>query len=308
MRSRLTGLALGIAAFSLASCENGEAPNHAERAYDMSQTAMHAISEAPAPPAALMGFAEDRARAEAQPVSLQSVEQYIAYTHFYGLSFGPGGAELAMDSHRQRCLDAGPQICQVMQANASQEHSQYFRASLQMRAVPGWISEFRDGLQGETEAGGGRIINQVSTATDLTSPILDTEARLSAKRQLRERLTALLSHEEASVEELVQLERELARVQGEIESAEAQLQAMRVRVTMSMLNLNYSTQRPTVSSGAFDPVGRAVGNSVRDFSRALGQVITFLVSVLPWMIVIIPVGWLGLRGVRAMFRRRANKT
>lgn len=212
-----------------------------------------------------------------------------------------------MDAHRERCREAGPTICQIRSANARTDRNQYFSATLQLRAVPDWIANFRADLQGETEAGGGRITTQTSNATDLTSPILDTEARLTAKRQLRDRLTALLEHENASVEELVHLERELSRVQGDIESSEAQLEAMRARVSMSTLNLNYSTERPPVSNGAFAPVGEALSNSVRNFSSALGDVITFLVFLIPWLIVIIPGGWLALQALRRIFRRRTKQ-
>lgn len=309
MRNRLLGLATGLAALGLASCDSPQHGYHVDQDHALNDTSRSAIQYSPAAePAPAAAYVDERGTREITPDTPVSIEQYIAYTHHYGLSFQPDGAETAMNTHRQRCQDAGPAVCQIMSANASTDRNQYFRATLQLRAAPSWIESFREGLQGETEAAGGRITTQTSNATDLTNPILDTEARLTAKRQLRDRLTALLEHEDASVEELVQLERELARVQGDIESSEAQLQAMRARVSMSTLTLNYATERPPVSTGAFDPVGEALGNSVRNFSHALGDVITFLVFLVPWLIVIIPGGWLILRAVRKVIRRRTDKT
>lgn len=233
-----------------------------------------------------------------------AVEQYIAYTHNYALMFEPGGAELSMASHRERCIEAGPELCQVVSANANQDRADFYNATLQIRAIPAWIDAFRSGLLAETEAGGGYISRQSSDATDLTRPILDAEARLSAKRQLRERLSALLERDNASIEELVQIERELARVQGDIEASEAGLRVMRARVSMSIVTLNYMTDRAAVSPGAFDPISDALGDSVRNFSRAMGEVITFVVVLLPWLIVVLPGGWLVLRALRTLFRRR----
>lgn len=307
MRNRILGLAAGLTTLGLAGCDSPEQVYHAGQdhaLYDMSRSALQyspPAEPAPAPPP----LDQERTQ-EIAPDTPATGAQYIAYTHLYGLSFQPGGAEAAMDTHRERCREAGPAVCQIRSANARTDRNQYFSATLQLRAVPSWIASFRADLQGETEAGGGRITTQTSNATDLTSPILDTEARLTAKRQLRDRLTALLEHENASVEELVQLERELSRVQGDIESSEAQLEAMRARVSMSTLNLNYSTERPPVSNGAFAPVGEALSNSVRNFSSALGDVITFLVFLIPWLVVIIPGGWLALQALRRIFRRRTK--
>jgi len=295
-------LVIGCAA-ALLGCEAAEQGPAYEQSFDQSDELVTVTGNsirrqefvAAAPPAVISG---EVSRDEAP------VEQYIAYTHSYMLVFGPDGARAAMATHRDRCMQAGPEVCQVVAANANQQRGDFYRATLQIKAIPGWIETFRSTLESETEAGGGYISQQSSNATDLTRPILDAEARLTAKRQLRERLTGLLERENASVEELVQLERELARVQGDIEASEANIRVMRARVSMSTVTLTYTTELPPVSQGAFDPVGQALGNSVRNFSSALGDVITFLVILIPWLIVVLPAGWLVLRALRTLFRRR----
>jgi hypothetical protein len=175
---------------------------------------------------------------------------------------------------------------------------------VQLRASPAWVENFRNGLQAGLEAAGGRIQNQSQAADDLTSAIYDMEARLEAKRVLRTRLIALLERENASVEELVQVERELANVQGEIEGAEAQIRVMRGRVSMSALGLNYTSRVEPVSPGAFDPLTNALTNVFRELAIGLGNVITFIAGFAPWLLVIVPLFWLLSRWLRGLLRAR----
>ena len=135
------------------------------------------------------------------------------------------------------CAEAGAAQCQIVSSNIYDDGRGSVSANVQLRASPAWVATFQSGLDASLEAAGGRIQNQSQAADDLTSAIYDMEARLEAKRVLRTRLIALLERENASVEELVQVERELANVQGEIEGAEAQIRVMRGRVSMSALGL-----------------------------------------------------------------------
>lgn len=256
------------------------------------------------------GAQETRTRGEPVPAEPglsapdTPVEQYIAYAYSYALEFAPNRAVDAMAAHRDLCLSAGPDVCQVVNASSSNQQGNRSRARLQIRAVPDWIADFRDGLEADVEAADGAINSFNMTASDLTRPILDAQARLEAKRALRERLTGLLDRPSADIEALIRLERELARVQGEIESGDANLRAMMARVSMSTLDLNYTTRHTPTGGGALDPIGYALSRFVRDFSTALGDVITVVASTAPWLIIIIPALWLVLRWRRRVAARK----
>lgn len=246
----------------------------------------------------------------APPPDMQSepanavTERLIAYRYGYQLETPAEATSDLVEAHRTACLDAGPETCQVVNANIYRQGERGVAGTLSLRAVPDWIEAFRAGLEGQVEAANGRILNQSQSAEDLTASIYDAEARLGAKRTLRTRLTALLERPGASVEELVSVERELARLQGEIEGAEARLRVMRGRVSMSDLTLNYASRIDPVSRSAFDPLGRALRNMASTFANGLADVITFIAAALPWLIVIVPVFWLLGRWLRGLWRRR----
>jgi len=118
---------------------------------------------------------------------------------------------------------------------------------------------------------------------------------------LRTRLENLLETRNAKLPDLLALERELARVQSEIESATANLKALRARVSMSVVNLSYTSERVAVSRSSVSPIGSALKDFVGIVSEGLAGVIRFLAALLPWMIfVIIP----GLFLLRWFWRRR----
>jgi len=304
-----------LAAGLLAGCEDGsydEAEAGAgERMYAISDEVTvtgsrqardgfmaSAPQPAPPPPPSL-----DNAQSSGGPQVDDVVQRLIAYSFNYQLETPADATASLIDRHREACLGAGADTCQVINANVY-EQGHGVAGTLSLRALPVWIETFRGGLADDVDAADGRIRNQSQSAQDLTSTIYDMEARLEAKRTLRTRLTALLERPGASVEEMVQVERELARVQGDIEGSEAQIRAMRGRVSMSALTLNYTSRVEPVSRSAFDPLDRALRNLTGNFARGLANMLTFLAGFLPWLIVIVPTGWFLTRWFGGMLKRR----
>ncbi len=234
-------------------------------------------------------------------------ERLIAYSYGYQLETPAAATESLVAAHRDACIAAGPDTCQVVNANIHEQGDRGVSGTLSLRAVPAWIDGFRSGLSGQLETADGRIRNQTQSAEDLTATIVDLEARLIAKETLRTRLTALLERPGASVEELVRVERELARLQGDIEGSQARIRALRGRVSMSALTVNYASRIEPVSRSAFDPLGRALRNLTGDFARGLADVLGFIAGFLPWLIVILPVAWLGNRWISGLLRQRRKQ-
>jgi hypothetical protein len=74
------------------------------------------------------------------------------------------------------------------------------------------------------------------TSRDVTDQAADLDARLQNKRVLRERLRALVTSS-ASLQDVVAIEEQLARLQAEIETLEGQLKRLRSDVEMSTISL-----------------------------------------------------------------------
>jgi hypothetical protein len=82
----------------------------------------------------------------------------------------------------------------------------------------------------------GEVKDRTISAQDVTEAVVDAEARLVSLKASRDRLRQLLERA-TTVQDVMAVERELARVQGDIESLEARIAALRSQVTFAELSL-----------------------------------------------------------------------
>jgi hypothetical protein len=80
------------------------------------------------------------------------------------------------------------------------------------------------------------------SASDVTAEVADLEATLANQRALRDRLRALLARAQ-KVEEVLQVERELTRLQTEIDAGDARLKRLRTGVALSALALDLERKK-----------------------------------------------------------------
>ena len=291
MRKGLIGAAAASAL--LAGCQEGSR-QYADESVDM------ALME-PAPPASAPASAPGSV---ATPVVAPS----IAYAYRFGLELPADAVPTVMGRHEQACIAAGPSACQVIGANSSRVGRDAVEASLEMRATPAYVARFRAALDGEAKGAGGRVAQQAVESEDLTRQLVDTEARMRASETLRDRLQQLLATRSGTLEQLLQVERELARVQGELDATRSALAVMRTRVQTSRLDVTYRATGQLAPDSALRPVTDALGQAAYLFMSTLGALIMLLAGALPLLLVIAPLAWLGWRWrqKRAAQRRTAE--
>ena len=232
-----------------------------------------------------------------QPADFQ---RYMAYRYHYGYVLPAKSVSATANAHMQICLDAGPAKCEVLNSSTQSQNESYVSARLSIRGEPKWLEGYKATIQKSVEDSKGKLQSSSLDAEDLTRAILDTDARLKAKNTLRDRLETHLETRDANLSDLLALERELARVQGEIESITSNLKALKNRVNKSIVNINYQSKSVAVDGGTFSPVKEAFKDFFENFAWALGAVITFFAAFLPWLIlVILPLLWF----IRWLWRR-----
>lgn len=236
-----------------------------------------------------------------------AAEQYIAYSHNLGLTLPKGGVEPMMAAHTEACRAAGTSTCIVINSNVYSQEEDYASGNLSIRATPDWIDNFMGLVEGDAEKAGGEITQRSTRAEDLTRQIIDTGARLDAQKTLRGRLLNLLERRDGELGELLQIERELARVTGDIESIEAQLKTLRLRVSMSSLDLNYQTKVPAFSGSRENPLGEAFGDFFYNLSGAIAAVITAFAVGLPWVLLLGVFLWIWLKLIWPRLRGKKKK-
>ena len=237
------------------------------------------------------------APASAAPAAPSVALPQIAYTYDYTLELPAKAVVPLFERHRAACEAAGPARCQIIGAETETVARTDTRATLTLRAETRWLAAFRAGLAGSAEAADGRLA--ATASEDLGRQLSDSGARLRALTTLRDRLQQLLATRTGKLGELLEIERELARVEGEIDATRSALADMSGRVSLPKATIVYRPDSLTVASADGGQAGLA-GSLYNVGSTSLFVLLNFLAAVLPWLVILVPLVWV----VRTLLRRR----
>ncbi|NNJ27707.1 DUF4349 domain-containing protein [Alienimonas chondri] len=161
-------------------------------------------------------------------------------------------------------------------------------------------------------AGGlGVVEEKGETARDVTAEFVDTEARLAGRRALETRLLELLAERPGELKDVLELERELARVREEIETAEGRLRYLSNQTAYSTITLQVREERdyvPPRRPGFGERIASTWDASLEALASFGRGLVLFLVAVAPFAVVIgLPIVllfWLLIRRLRRVRTRR----
>jgi len=136
----------------------------------------------------------------------------------------------------------------------------------------------------------GKVETVNSQAQDIGEEFVDVTARVANARRLEERLINLLSNRTGKLDEVLRVERELARVREEIERYEGRLRYLGTRVATSTLTIAVHEPAPIIGN---NPGENPIAAALR---RAWVNFIALLSALIASMGVLIPLGLIGLAG------------
>jgi hypothetical protein len=94
----------------------------------------------------------------------------------------------------------------------------------------------------------GKVESVNATAEDVGEEFVDVTARVNNAKRLEERLIDLLANRTGRLQDVLSVERELARVREEIERYEGRLRYLKSRVAVSTLSVNLHEPLPILGS------------------------------------------------------------
>ena len=146
----------------------------------------------------------------------------------------------------------------------------------------------------------GRVQGVNVTAQDVGEEYADVTARVSNARRLESRLLDLLDRRTGRLEEILNLEREVARVREEIERYEGRLRYLRTRASISTLTVTLHEPQAVIGTPRGErPIRDAFAMAWRNFVGLIAG----LIAMLGWLIPLAIVGY-GAWRVWSWFRRR----
>ena len=247
--------------------------------------------------------------ASVSPAAVQGepATSYLAYAYSQRLELPGTRLAAVMDAHIAACQSAGEAVCQLMGSSRDGEPDARMTGQLTVRGEPQWLRAFMETVASDAAGAGGRLVHRGASTEDLTRSIVDSEASLRASRALRERLMRLLESRPGTLQDLLAVERELARVQTEIDATESTLAVMRRRVSMSTLTVVYQSPAPSVSTQTFGPLRDAMKEFVARAVESTAAIVAIVATLLPWAAVVAVLVW-GVKRLRRAARRRRTVT
>ena len=131
-----------------------------------------------------------------------------------------------------------------------------------------------------------KIISENVYTNDVTEEFIDTEARLKIMKSTEDRFNSLLLKSE-TVEEIIQVEKELMRIRGDIESLEGRLNYLSKTTDTSEINLNLNEQIPiTGESWKINDSFTSALQNLSSFAKWLADFIINIIVFIPAILLI----------------------
>lgn len=227
----------------------------------------------------------------------------MAYTYGWNFAVPTGEMSKLLAAHKKLCEDAGPAKCYVTNSNLGQIGKEGANGYLSMRATEVWVRDFEKGVDNGLKPFGASIESNNRSAEELTAQIVDNEARLKSMVAYRDSLQAMLDSKPGKLGDLLEIQQTLAQAQGDIDSRQSVLAALKLRVSMSVLNFSYQPEYAAASESIWRPLGDAFGDFVPSFARTLADIVRFIAAILPVLIF----GGLAVFGLVVLFRWRGKR-
>jgi hypothetical protein len=163
-------------------------------------------------------------------------------------------------------------------------------ATLQLRIPAARFDEAHGAL-----AALGRVEWSNVMAQDVGEEYVDLTARAANARRLEDRLVELLARRTGKLDDVLAVERELARVREEIERHEGRLRFLRTRVATSTLSVRLHEPAPVIGGrGTGGVIGEAFRQAWRNFVAAVAALIAASGVLVP-VAVLAAAAWVVLR-------------
>lgn len=181
----------------------------------------------------------------------------------------------------------------VANSSISGGRDQIRSATLELKIPAARYDQAINGLGGI-----GKVESVNTSVEDVGEEYVDMTARVTNSRRLEERLVGLLATRTGKLEDVLAVERELARVREEIERYEGRLRFLRTRAAVSTLSVTVHEPTPILGqTPGENPIASAFRQAWRNFVGFIAALIASLGVLIP-LALLAAAGWIVYRRVK----------
>lgn len=193
--------------------------------------------------------------------------------------------------------------CEVVSSSVRKElRDQPGGAELEMRVNPKDAPQ----LLGQID-GVGRVASHNTSSEDKTAQVVDVEAHIKNRTEFRDSLRALLQQPGANrkLSDVLDIQQTLSQTQAELDSHATQLKLLMQQTTRQHVQVAFRPEVTLTEGRAANPIWTALRDAGQVMADSVASLITLVAAFIPWLVLLVPLGWALRRAWAWRARRRA---
>ncbi|MGH9866084.1 MAG: DUF4349 domain-containing protein [Candidatus Acidiferrales bacterium] len=154
----------------------------------------------------------------------------------------------------------------------------------------------------------GKVAQHTTQREDKTADVVDADARLKNLTSFRDNLRAMLAKPSATVKDLVEIQQQLTDTQAQLDSESTLRKILANETEKIAMEISFRVDKPSGNTGGFAEIWTALRESGSVLADSTASLITVIVTVIPWLILIVPGVWFLRRMWRNLRRNRSRAT
>ena len=226
------------------------------------------------------------------------MQRYIAERHEFDIITPESELQKSWESVLAFCATLQ---CEVISSRVTARTGDSIPSgTVSLRVAPRDLTKLFDHIQKL-----GRIAQHTTEREDKTTAVVDTDAKVKNLTAFRDNLRAMLAKPSATVKDLIEIQRQLTETQSQLDSETANRKILANETEKIAVRLSFRVKEPRGSAQGLALIWDALRDSGSDLAESTAFLITVIVTVIPWLIVVVLALWLLARTWR---KRRRNRT
>lgn len=237
---------------------------------------------------ALAGFISPKVMAQEQS------QRFIAERNTFNVATPASQLQNAWGSTVAFCATIQ---CQVISSNITVQTSESAPSgNVSMRVAPGDLQNLINRVQSV-----GKILQHNTEREDETAFVVDTDAKIKNLTAFRDNLRAMLAKPNLSVDNLVEINKQLTDTQAYLDSQAAQRKILANKTEKIAVDISFSAQA-SGSTGVLADIWNALLDAGATLLGSVATLITVVIFLIPWIVLLFVVVWLVIK-----LRRRSRQ-
>ncbi|PHS14025.1 MAG: hypothetical protein COA78_06460 [Blastopirellula sp.] len=147
------------------------------------------------------------------------------------------------------------------------------------------VDQYNDFLSGVNSL--GFTESRSENAQDVTEEYIDLEARIENKKRLESRILTMLEEHTGKLSEVLEIERELARVREGIEMMEGRLRFLKDRTSLATITISCREEKeyePPKPPTLLSRISSTLTSSLTSLRRTAENLLVVVIAATPWIV------------------------